>query len=91
MPEAARPLFEDSEGRLTLAYELVDIHVCAAARGFVGNMFTPYAHAVCYERDGVLAGPNNGEPAASRKECADVYGRDEAQVKSSLKGGRGFF
>ena len=41
--------------RMTLAYELIEVHVCAAADEFAGNMLTPFAHAVCRERDGVLA------------------------------------
>ena len=75
---------------LTLAYELVETHICAAADSFVGNMLTPYSHAVCYERDGVLSSPNDVAALVGRKRCTDLYGRDEATIKAS-KTGRGWF
>jgi hypothetical protein len=90
LPQEHRHEFEDSQGRITLAYQLVEVHVCAAAAVFVGNMLTPYAQHVCYERDGVLAGPNNAVMPAARKECVDLYSRDEATIKAS-KVGRGWF
>ena len=98
LPEGSRSLFEDANGRLTLAYELVEMHVCAAADEFGGNMLTPYAHAVCFERDGML--PAAADTSSSfanavkngqvRKRCHDLYGRDEETIKSS-RTGRGWF
>ena len=89
-----RPLLEDGAARITLAYELVETHVCAAADAFAGNMLTPYAHAVCYERNGGLASesepavPAVGEAAggAARKLCKDLYSRDPASLKASKTG-----
>lgn len=49
-----RPLFEDAEGRVTLAFELVETMVCAAAERFVGNTRTAFAAHVCYERHTIL-------------------------------------
>lgn len=70
--------------RFSLAYELVEVHVCAAADEFAGNMLTPYAHSVCYERDGVLAGSAKSE--LGRRQCRDLYSRDEASIKASRAG-----
>jgi hypothetical protein len=74
------------------------MHVCAAADEFGGNMLTPYAHAVCFERDGML--PAAADTSSSfanavkngqvRKRCHDLYGRDEETIKSS-RTGRGWF
>ena len=101
LPPRRRTLLEDDEGRITLAYELIETHVCAAAHVFLANMLTQYAQAVCYERDGVLAEMSRDEPrlaemsrerpaAAARKECIDLYGREEAVIKAS-RVGRGWF
>ena len=98
LPAHSRALFEDADGRITLAYELVETHVCAAADEFAGNMLTPYAHAVCYERDGVLplAGEAAGDATAVvkdgrvRKQCRDLYARDPESIKASRMG-RGWF
>jgi hypothetical protein len=90
LPEYARPLFQDADGRVTLAYELVETHVCAAADQFAGNMLTPYAHAVCYERGGVLADSPSAESQPTRKRCYDLYSREEAALKAS-RTGRGWF
>jgi hypothetical protein len=69
-------------------YEWVELHVCAAADEFGGNMLTPYAHAVCFERDGVLAGSASASQsdAGGRKQCRDLYSRDEASIKASRAG-----
>jgi hypothetical protein len=84
--------------RFGIAYELVEFHVCAAADDFGGNMLTPYAHAVCNERDGVLpssltaAGPAlQVKDGRVRKQCRDVYGREAEILKSSRAGSRGWF
>ncbi|KAL1520751.1 hypothetical protein AB1Y20_022317 [Prymnesium parvum] len=49
-----RPFFEDPEGRVTLAFELVDVMACARAERFAGNMRTAFAAHVCYERNSLL-------------------------------------
>ena len=85
-----RPLFEDTEGRITLAFELADTMVCAAADRFVGNLRTPFAAHVCQVRGAAWArgqgGNTGGVPAtaavadadgetASGPECRDIYNR----------------
>ena len=76
--------------RPNLAYELVELHVCARAQEFSGNMLTPYAHAVCYERDGVLAGSASATGVDVRRQCRDLYSRDEVSIKAS-RAGRAWF
>ena len=98
IPAARRHLFEDASGRITLAYELAETLTCAAADDFAGNMLTPYAHAVCYERDGVLPADGGGASDAAtvvrdgkvRKQCRDVYGRAAEAVRAS-RTQRGWF
>ena len=86
-----RPLFEDAEGRISLAFELVDTMVCAAAERFVGNMRTPFAAHVCQVRRAAWERVSEGKastaaPAtsavadadgetASGPECRDIYNR----------------
>ena len=83
-PPRQRALFEDVEGRITLAFELVDTHVCAAAQSVVGNLLTPFAQGVCYERDG-LRGAAIAANETSLPPCMDLYSRT-----SELKGLRWF-
>lgn len=84
LPPRQRALFEDVEGRITLAFELVDTHVCAAAQSVVGNLLTPFAQGVCYERDG-LRGAAIAANETSLPPCMDLYSRT-----SELKGLRWF-
>ena len=84
LPPRQRALFEDVEGRITLALELVDMHVCAAAQSVVGNLLTPFAQGVCYERDG-LRGAAIASNATSLPRCMDLYSRS-----AELKGLRWF-
>ena len=98
LPNATRPLVEDAHGRPTLAYEMIELHVCAAADDFGGNMLTPYAHAVCHERDGVLPLPGAAASDVAavvkdgrvRRQCRDLYRRDAEMIKAS-RAGRGWF
>ena len=84
LPPRQRALFEDVEGRITLALELVDMHVCAAAQSVVGNLLTPFAQGVCYERDG-LRGAAIASNTTSLPRCMDLYSRS-----AELKGLRWF-
>ena len=80
LPPDARALIEDAAGRHTFALELVDTHVCAAARNFAGNMYAPAAQSICYERDGIRgAAFAAGNSSTAPRPCVDVYDR-------SLKG-----
>ena len=49
-------------------------------------MLTPFAHAVCRERDGVLADSPSAQEQLARKRCRDLYGRSEPVVKASRMG-----
>ena len=84
LPPRQRALFEDVEGRITLALELVDMHVCAAAQSVVGNLLTPFAQGVCYERDG-LRGAAIASNTTSLPRCTDLYSQS-----AELKGLRWF-
>ena len=84
-----RSALENSEGRVTLAFEMVEVHICAAANNFLGNMLSPYAQAVCYERNGVLTSAIADLPART-KSCMDVYSRSVATIKAA-KVGHGWF
>mmetsp|Transcript_36157 Transcript_36157/g.84485 ORF Transcript_36157/g.84485 Transcript_36157/m.84485 type:complete len:127 (-) Transcript_36157:194-574(-) len=78
--ERARPLVEDALGRHTLALELIDTHVCAAANAFAGNLFATGAQTICYEREGLRgAALATGNLSAVPRPCLDIYDR-------SLKG-----
>ena len=81
-------LLEDNAGRTTLAYTLVETHICAAANFFAGNMLTPYAQTVCYERLGKHNLPDaiNTIPSIGAY-CTDIYGR-ESTIFKSLRVGR---
>lgn len=75
LPAASRVFFEDVEGRINLGFEIVDIHVCASADIFVGNLLTPFSQAICYERDGLRnASVERGNERPMRP-CEDLYGR----------------
>lgn len=83
-----RPLFEDVEGRVTLAFELVDTMVCAAAQRYVGNIYTAFGAHVCYERNS-----NRGRQAStddthdervSDPDCHDIYDRPPPKGKLVL-------
>ena len=67
-----------------LGFELVDTHVCAAAQTMVGNLLTPFAQGVCYERDG-LRGAAIAAGETPLPACQDLYSRS-----SELKGVRWF-
>ena len=56
-----RVLFEDVDGRVTLALELLDAHVCANARMFVGNLLTPFAQHVAPD----VAPGSHGAPSGA--------------------------
>lgn len=60
------------------------MHVCAAASNVVGNLLTPFAQGVCYERDG-LRGAAIASNATSLPRCMDLYSRS-----TELKGLRWF-
>ena len=107
LPNGTRSLFVEAfSSGYNLAFEVVEMHVCAAADDFGGNMLTPYAHAVCGERDGVLpSGEKNCAFGAKdcafgsalsvkdghvRKQCRDLYSRDADTIKAS-RVGRGWF
>ena len=72
---AQRVLFEDAAGRVSLELELVETHVCAAAQFFIGNMHTPFAQAVCYERDGLRGKAAAEESGPMLMPCMDLYAR----------------
>ena len=74
LPPAGRVLVEDVEGRTTHGLELVEVHVCAAASAVVGNLLTPFARSVCYERDG-LRGMQIARGEDEWSPCTDIYGR----------------
>ena len=107
LPNGTRSLFVEAfSSGYNLGFEVVEMHVCAAADDFGGNMLTPYAHAVCGERDGVLpSGEKNCAFGAKdcafgsalsvkdghvRKQCRDLYSRDADTIKAS-RVGRGWF
>ena len=80
VPAQARPLVEDALGRHTFALDLVDAHVCAAARAFAGNLYAAGAQTICYEREGLRgAALATGNTSALLRPCIDIYDR-------SLKG-----
>jgi len=79
LPPAGRVLVEDVEGRTTHGLELVEVHVCAAASAVVGNLLTPFARSVCYERDG-LRGMQIARGEDEWSPCTDIYGRSARAV-----------
>uniref|UniRef100_A0A7S2JM85 Uncharacterized protein n=1 Tax=Haptolina brevifila TaxID=156173 RepID=A0A7S2JM85_9EUKA len=104
LPPRHRHLFEDDEGRVTLAYDLIETHLCAAADIFAGNLVSGYGQMVCYERNGAFAEPSSmdvdsaeeqpskvgGVGTGERRPCFDVYSREEEVIKAA-KFGRGWF
>ena len=76
-----RPLFEEADGGINLAFEYVDTVVCAHADHFVGNTRSVFAKAVCYEREeyaprlGFSAPGQVASDGSSTPDCKDVYGR----------------
>ena len=82
-------MFEMADGSINLAFEYVEIVVCAHADHFVGNGRSPFAAAVCYEREEHAPRPPPGGGALdavspSTPDCMDVYGRQPQKGKLIL-------